>query len=518
MNPEQLGVEEKEFCSLFSLEPQDILKIAPESINKNLYMRIRLVPHQGPCPDCNYTPDKPHIHAVAETRIEHSLLTSRRCKILYERNRFKCPLCGRTYYEGNPFVSSHARISNLTVNNILDDLKNPSETFTSVAGRHHISPTSAASIFDMHVHMARLPLPKVLSFDEVYAFRSEKSKYVCVLLDFITQEPVDLLPDRYKDNLIAYFNNIPLKERDNVQFCCFDMYKTYRDVMKTCMKSRRGCVDRFHMAKDLNGRLDQYRIQVMRSCNRDDQNTYWLLKKFGWLLLKRQDEKDRGGERLFARDRRKIRAGPFKKSMNYYEIREKIFEINPDIRPVWQLKEDVIAFYETNTAETAAAALDSLIEKFRTSKILKVRKFAETLSTWKEEILNSFEIVDARYEIDKATGVVSVQGIRSSSSVIERKNGTIKLVKKAACGYGSWKRFRNRCLYVLRSGTDGRLTCEQAAKIEDRKYREKRKKELEALMESETVQEEQISVDTEVSSVNAISFSGYVLGKGEDDQ
>jgi len=37
-------------------------------------------------------------------------------------------------------------------------------------------------------------------------------------------------------------------------------------------------------------------------------------------------------------------------------------------------------------------------------------------------------------------------------------------------------------------------------------------------MESETVQEEQISVDTEVSSVNAISFSGYVLGKGEDDQ
>jgi len=132
------------------------------------------------------------------------------------------------------------------------------------------------------------------------------------------------------------------------------------------------------MAKDLNGRLDQYRIQVMRSCNRDDQNTYWLLKKFGWLLLKRQDEKDRSGERLFARDRRKIRASPFKKSMNYYEIREKIFEINPDIRPVWQLKEDVIAFYETNTAETAAAALDSLIEKFRTSKILKVRKFAET--------------------------------------------------------------------------------------------------------------------------------------------
>ena len=39
----------------------------------------------------------------------------------------------------------------------------------------------------------------IVRFDEVYAFKSEKSKYVCVLLDFKKQIPVDVLPNRKKE-------------------------------------------------------------------------------------------------------------------------------------------------------------------------------------------------------------------------------------------------------------------------------------------------------------------------------
>ena len=80
------------------------------------------------------------------------------------------------------------KISALTVQNVLRDLKKQSETFASVASRYHISPTSAASIFDQHVKMPRLPLPELMCWDEAYAFfhEGEKSKYVFTILDFQT--------------------------------------------------------------------------------------------------------------------------------------------------------------------------------------------------------------------------------------------------------------------------------------------------------------------------------------------
>ena len=52
----------------------------------------------------------------------------------------------------------------------------------------------------------------IVRFDEVYAFKSEKSKYVCVLLDFKKQIPVDVLPNRKKEYLLNYFQKIPLEE------------------------------------------------------------------------------------------------------------------------------------------------------------------------------------------------------------------------------------------------------------------------------------------------------------------
>ena len=75
-----------------------------------------------------------------------------------------------------------------------------------------ISPTSVSTIFDNHVDIGRNPLPEIINFDEVYAFKSEKSKYVCVLLDFKKQIPVDVLPNRKKEYLLNYFQKIPLEE------------------------------------------------------------------------------------------------------------------------------------------------------------------------------------------------------------------------------------------------------------------------------------------------------------------
>ena len=125
------------------------------------------------------------------------------------------------------------KISALTVINVLKDLKSQTETFSSVAKRYHISPTSAASIFDQHVQLPRLPLPELMSIDENYAFfhKGENSKYIFVMLDYRTGEAIDILPSRKLEFLKDYFLKIPKEERKNVKMIATDMYKEYRTLI-----------------------------------------------------------------------------------------------------------------------------------------------------------------------------------------------------------------------------------------------------------------------------------------------
>ncbi|MCB6405441.1 transposase, partial [Megasphaera massiliensis] len=71
------------------------------------------------------------------------------------------------------------------------------------------------------------PLPEIICIDEVYALKDNHSKYVCILLDFLSHEMVDMLPDRKKYSLLNYFDRIPIQERNNVKYVVIDMYSVY---------------------------------------------------------------------------------------------------------------------------------------------------------------------------------------------------------------------------------------------------------------------------------------------------
>ncbi|MDO4467456.1 MAG: hypothetical protein Q4C49_10715 [Bacillota bacterium] len=64
-----------------------------------------------------------------------------------------------------------------------------------------------------YVEVKRAPLPEVLCIDEVFLDISYSEKYACVLLDFKTNEIVDILPNRWKTTLDKYFYSIPLEEK-----------------------------------------------------------------------------------------------------------------------------------------------------------------------------------------------------------------------------------------------------------------------------------------------------------------
>lgn len=63
-----------------------------------------------------------------------------------------------------------------------------------------------------------------------------------------------------------------------------------------------------------------------------------------------------------------------------------------------------------------------------------MRDFANILTKWKREIVNSF---------------IRADGKRISNGIIENRNKSIKLLKHSSNGYLNWHRFRNRVMYCL---------------------------------------------------------------------
>ena len=78
-------------------------------------------------------------------------------------------------------------------------LKEHSATFSMVARSFNTSPTKVISIFDTFGLMHKNPFPMAISIDEFYWNR--KSKYACVILDFISGDIIDIINGR--KNLIG---------------------------------------------------------------------------------------------------------------------------------------------------------------------------------------------------------------------------------------------------------------------------------------------------------------------------
>ena len=431
---------------LFNLDNRKISSIEVHHQFDGVHVHVLLAVEPYRCPVCGTETSK--THSYTHKKITHSILSGIPCFINYKARRYICPECSKTFYEHNPFTTEGMKISLTTVYNVLNDLKKPNETFTAVAHRYHISPTAAAYIFDRHVNISRRKLPECICIDEVYAFSSSKGDYVCVLLDFNSQNVIDLLPSRRKYDLMNYLSLIPREERLNFKVVSTDMWETYRIVTKLMFPNAVNSLDKFHLVQEFNRRLERIRIDAMNrvkpnpnfkeinhsSCevtkHREMQKQYYVLKKFNWLLLKNDDKiSDPDMEKKYNR----VLEGYY----NYYDLVEYMIKTDSQLEEALYLKDELKRFFDKSDTDTAKDNLNELIREFKSSSIPIMNEFGNTMVRWKNEIINSF--IKVNPEKTK----------RVNNGIIENRNKTIKNIKHNSNGYRNWERFRNRVMYVL---------------------------------------------------------------------
>lgn len=243
------------------LERADIKSMNIYNDGEGLTIDVELNSKPHKCPVCSTETSR--IKGYQNKIIRHSILNNTPCIIDYRARRYICPLCGKTFFENNPFTNKGSRLSVATVYNVLADLKNPALTFSYVASKYHISQSTVANIFDRGVNIPRRTLPECICFDETYAFKSDRSNYICVLVDYKDKKVIDILPTRRMQDLTDYFYNIPLEERKKVRYVSFDMWQTYRSVAKTMFPNCVTIVDKFHLLQEFTRKATRVRIRIM---------------------------------------------------------------------------------------------------------------------------------------------------------------------------------------------------------------------------------------------------------------
>lgn len=500
-------IDEHFICALFNLNPSDILHIQCIRDTSDGFTSVNLTLKctSPPCPVCGEP--HPYVKDYYTRKINHAVLSDSHTVLSLRDRRYMCRHCRKTYFAQNPLTEDFFRHSLLTSQLILKDLKDPNMTMASIARKYHISPTTVANVFDAHVDMGRKPLPKFLCIDEVYAFRSNNSKYVCVLLDYRNKVPVDLLPSRKYEDLAHFFSSIPKEEREKVTVFSTDMWDAYRSIAKHYLPNARIIVDHFHITQECHKRLDRIRINTQKLFPNDSKE-YYLLKNFNWVLYKNDPVLlDENRERKYNRK--------MKCYLNYHDIKCLLQNSHPHLEMAVNLKDALSIYYDTikiiedgenpgyqdsvpqlkikadgkatirsrklhdetkkrnemrvmNHSE-ALKELEDLIARFRNSPLVEMSSFASTMNKWKKEIVDSLCVYT---ELDRK---------RMSNSLIENRNKIIKNVKRTANGYGNWRRFRNRLMYSLDPQSTYSITAnenvlEHKRKMNRRHYEEWKKK------------------------------------------
>jgi transposase len=243
---------------------------------------------------------------------------------------------------------------------------------------------------------------KVLCLDEIAPHKGHGSYYLIISAPELGIV-LEVLKDRKKASLEAWFDERGADWCAAVEVCCADMWDAYHEAAQAKLPHARLTVDRFHVMKNLNDAVTKARRAIQKQA---DDATKALLKGCRWLLVK-------NAENLTAEEQAKLQA---------------MLAASPALKTCYELKEAFRAWFNQsgNRAE-AEQSLDDWLAQVQASGLKALQAFTQTLANWRERILNYF---DGRHSNGFAEGV----------------NLKIKMINRRGFGYRNFANFR---LHIL---------------------------------------------------------------------
>ena len=214
--------------------------------------------------------------------------------------------------------------------------------------------------------------------------------------------------ERTSESFQQFFDYIGTKLSKKIEFVCSDMWQPYLQIIEQHCANALNILDRFHIVAKMNLALDDVRADEARRMAQQGYEP--VLKKSRWCLLKRPSN-------LTDNQRLKLR---------------ELLAFNLKSVRAYLLKEQFQQLWDYDSPTWASKFLDQWCRDVMRSRIEPMKKFARTVRTHRELLLNYFR---ARKQF--------------SSGVIEGLNNKAKVTMRKAYGFRTFRATELALYHVL---------------------------------------------------------------------
>ena len=187
------------------LNLEDVMITSIENISEELHIYIELPRKEHTCPVCGAVTERVHDYRM---QIIKDVPLGRTTFLHLRKRRYRC-CCGKRFFENNTFLPRYYRVTSRLVAEIIHAFKKMVSA-TEIGCRYNVSGVTAMRYFRC-VNFKPTELPKVISLDE-FKGNSGGQKYNSIVADPQSHKVIDILPNRYENDLIKYFSQFESKK------------------------------------------------------------------------------------------------------------------------------------------------------------------------------------------------------------------------------------------------------------------------------------------------------------------
>ncbi len=235
----------------------------------------------------------------------------------------------------------------------------------------------------------------------------KRHKYATIVSDIDDVRVLEVLKGRESAPLEAFYDNMPLRHLMSIKVVAMDMCPPFISATANCVPDPHTAIafDRFHVAKILNDAVNNVRKQEHRE------------------LLEAGDKRLKGSRFLWLRSPESLDA-------------DKLAQLNRlkssdlQVSRAWAIKETARDLWTFETRQGANQGWKKWLGWAQRSQIKPIVEAAGTIRRhlW---------------------GIVNAIVTKTTSGAVESINARIQKIKKMACGYRNFERFRRAILFHL---------------------------------------------------------------------
>lgn len=328
------------------------------------------------------------------------------------KQRYLCKHCHKAFTLKTNIVDYSCFISKNTKWKIANDLRMKISE-KDIALNNNVSPNTVERVMDSYYSDKKLYknyLPTILSFDEFKSVKSADGAMSFHLCNGETGQTIDIVEDRRLANLLSYFSYYTHKARSKVKFIVIDMYSPYVSLILKMFPNAKIIIDKFHLTQLISRSLNKTRIMVMKK----DKKNYNKMKRYWKLILKSQEDLDCSKWKKFT---------CFPSLMTEVDVVKYIINSNDELKETYTVYQQLLYSLKNNDLNSLKKALNSTY----TNISIYMKTSIKTLNEFLPYIENTF---NNSYH----------------NGYIEGNNNFIKVLKRIAFGFRSFRRFKARIM------------------------------------------------------------------------